>query len=142
MAQSSLSSWSIPKPWFQFLFAFELNTCKCFALLWETRLLLLPSATAFPRSTVGPPLDCCPQPPGTVQLQHGVSSSPPASRPSSQSSGAAAAAGAAAARPPPLFYVFSSLLLINAICSWARANYHTNDFGQCQHFHCAVLLLQ
>lgn len=138
MAKLALSSWRSPKPSFQFLFVFKLYIHKCFVLLWDTQLLPLPSATALPRSAAGPPLHRCLQPPGAARLQRGGSSSPPTPSPSSQS---AEAAGAAAVQPPLLFRVFTSLLPTNVISSWARTNYHTNDFGQCQQFHYAVLLL-
>lgn len=131
MVNLALSSWNILKLWFQFLF--ELYIHKCFVLSWETQFLLLPSATAFPRSIAGPHFSCSPQPPGAVWIQHGSSSSPPAPCPSYQSAWAAAAAAL------DLPHFFTSLLPINAICSWARPNYYTNDFGQCQHFHCALI---
>lgn len=107
MVNLALSSWNILKLWFQFLF--ELYIHKCFVLSWETQFLLLPSATAFPRSIAGPHFSCSPQPPGAVWIQHGSSSSPPAPCPSYQSAWAAAAAAL------DLPHFFTSLLPINAI---------------------------
>lgn len=133
MVNLALSSWNMLKLWFQFLF--ELYKHKCFILLWETQFLLLPSAMAFSQSIAGPHFSCCLQPPGTVWIQH-RGSSPPAAPSLSYQSAWAAAAGAAALGLP---HFFTSLLPINFICSWARPNYHTNDFGQCQHFQCALI---
>lgn len=142
MLKSTLSSWSIPKLWFKFIFVFDIYIHKHFVLL-ETQLILLPSVTTFPCSTAGPPLHHYPQTSGTLQIQHGGFSSPPTS--SSLLPGCWCCWSCwscwCCCSVASAFLCFHSLLRMNAVCCWARADYHSSDFGQCRCFQRALLSL-